>query len=688
MQNEARTAGERPRDWWWRGFAARATMFVAALMALLAGALILLNAAETTRVAETALGRAALSEVERIGGEFEASGFAVERIDLTSRSVEFAYAYVVTPAGAIAAGERLLTDESASGVIRAQRALALPDGGLATLRIGVSLAPAAAAAWDVATRGLFAALAIIALALPALAIMADRIAAPIRDLSRTVARPGASGELERFAEERRDEVGALARAHLSMARDLAENADALHRLTFDDPVTKLPNRASLMSRLATALQLGRPVALLQIDVHGVARVAAGLGQSHGDDAVRRSAERLARTAAAWARVAGLKGDEAVLLARASDTAFALLVQNGSAASARALASAAFAAFDTPLSVGAHLVSASLSIGVALAPDDGDEAGALMTSAAAAASAAHTAGQGSMRFAGAELTRMAYGRLRLEQDLRRAIDGGEIDIFCQPQIALRGGGGVSGAEALVRWRHPLRGVVSPGEFIPLAEECGLIEPLGRLVLAKASALSADWSDRGLDLRIAVNVSPIEFLRPRFAQTTLAVIQAAGANPAQIELEITESAAMQDPVHAARELAPLKEAGVRIAIDDFGTGYSNLASLTRLPIDVLKVDRSFVKDAATEAGARIVVGAVIGLADNLGFETVAEGVETAEHLAFVTSQGATHVQGYLFGKPMPAPAFEAWRAERLIGELRGVAGRAIAGDRPAASAATGR
>ena len=684
MQNEARTAKERPRDRWWRSLSARATMLVAALMAFLAAALILLNAAETKRAAEAALGRTALSEVERLRGEFEASGFSVDRIDLTSRSVSLAYAYVVAPTGSVVAGEQTGPASETSGdVVWAERTLALPDGGQATLRIGLSLAPATAAAWDVAARGLFIALAIIALALPVLAIMADRIAAPFRDLARAVLSPGVSSELARVAEERGDEVGAVARAHLSIARDLAENADALHRLTFDDPVTRLPNRASLTSRLASELQLGRPVALLQIDVHGLARVAAGLGQDRGDDVIRRSAERLSAATGVWSRAAGLRADEPVLLARAADAAFAILLPDGTAAMARDLASAAFTAFERPLQVGGHLVSASLSIGVALAPEDGGEAGALMTSAAAAASAAQSAGQGTVRFAGADLTRKAYGRLRLEQDLRRAIDNGEIEIFCQPQIALRGGS-VSGAEALVRWRDPLRGVVSPGEFVPLAEECGLIEPLGRLVLAKASALSADWTARGLDLRIAVNVSPIEFLRPRFSETTLAVIRAAGADPAQVELEITESAAMQDPEHAARELAPLKEAGVRIAIDDFGTGYSNLAALTRLPIDVLKVDRSFVKDAGVEHGARIVVGAVIGLADNLGFETVAEGVETVEHLAFVTSQGATHAQGYLFGKPMPAPAFEAWRAERLISELRGVVGRA-AGEQTASTAA---
>jgi EAL domain-containing protein (putative c-di-GMP-specific phosphodiesterase class I) len=369
----------------------------------------------------------------------------------------------------------------------------------------------------------------------------------------------------------------------------------------------------------------------------------------------------------------LEGEQPVMLARISDFGFALLARGADASAATSLAKAAIAAFDEPLEVSEHRVMAELSIGVALAPEDGAEAAGLLRSASAALSAARAAGPQTIRMAGAELNRMAYGRLRLEQDLRRAIETCELELHYQPQISLKTGA-VSGCEALLRWRHPVRGMISPAEFVPIAEECGLVEPLGRFVIGEASRMAADWAGKGIDLRVAVNVSPLQFRKPRFAEGVLDIIRTAGASPSQIELEITESAAMDDPEHAARELAPLKEVGARVAIDDFGTGYSNLAALTRLPIDVLKIDRGFVNDAANAAGARIVVGTVIGMAETLGFETVAEGVETAAQLDFVTSHGCTHAQGYLFGRPMSAPAFEAWYGNRLVSELRSIGSRA--------------
>jgi EAL domain-containing protein (putative c-di-GMP-specific phosphodiesterase class I)/GGDEF domain-containing protein len=679
---------------WWRGLAARATLLVGLLLTALSVVLILTNAASVRDAGIRAIERNAVAEAERVVAAIENPAVGLDRFGELTRSAGFDYAYVVDGVGAIAAGQAPskpaphLSDESVGetggsafavmtqhgGFSHGAKALTLADGP-ATLRFGVSLEPAAMAGFDTAVRGLFTTLVFLALALPGLAILVDRAAAPLRALTRSVVRPGATDDAVRAAGERSDEVGALARAHLSIARDLAKNADALHRLTFDDPVTRLPNHASLTSRLAVALQLGRPLALVRVEIMGLSRIAAGLGQSYGDETVRAAARRLTDAVEAWAGARPIETDDTkseMLIARASDSGFSILAPRADAAAARALAEQALNAFETPLIVGEHRVMTTLSIGVALAPEDGDEAGALIRSAAAAVSAARAAGHQSLRFAGAELSRVAYGRLRLEQDLRRAIDAGELELHFQPQIALKGGA-VSGAEALARWRHPTRGMVSPGEFVPVAEECGLVEPLGQFVIAEASRVAADWRSRGIDIRVAVNVSPIQFRRAGFASRMLKIIEGSGADPAQIELEITESAAMGDPEHAARELAPLKAAGVKVAIDDFGTGYSNLSALTRLPFDVLKIDRGFIRDAIGEPGARVVVGTVIGMAENLGFETVAEGVETDEQLRFVADHGCTYAQGYLFGRPMTVAAFEVWYAERRLAELRAVAAR---------------
>ncbi|RXF68536.1 GGDEF domain-containing protein [Hansschlegelia zhihuaiae] len=663
------------------------------MLAVLAALLIAIGAAHVRQTAAHAIEVAAAAEADLIAadlanGRLTLAGAASRLLD-----PGFSYGFLARPDGTPIVGsppaESGLSPSAATlakteaspetaisesgGLAHAAKAVLLPNGERAILRFAVTLAPANAAGRDAVGQGLLAALAFFALALPSLALAVDRAAAPLRALTRAVARPGAAEEEVRAAGIRRDEVGALARAHLAIARDLAENADALHRLTFDDPLTRLPNRASLTSRLAVALQLGQTLAIAKIEVEGLSRVAAGLGQQLGDETVKAAARRLSIAAAAWARGRRLEGEQSVMVARISDFGFAFFAHGADADAATSLARAAIAAFEEPLEVGEHRVMAALSIGVALAPEDGDEAAGLLRSASAALSAARAAGPQTIRMAGAELNRMAYGRLRLEQDLRRAIETRELELHYQPQIALKTGA-VAGCEALLRWRHPMRGMISPAEFIPIAEECGLVEPLGRFVLGEASRTAAEWAKKGIELRVAVNVSPLQFRKPRFAETTLDIIQAAGASPSQIELEITESAAMGDPEHAARELAPLKEVGVRVAIDDFGTGYSNLAVLTRLPIDVLKIDRGFVNDAARAEGARVVVGTVIGMAESLGLETVAEGVETAEQLDLVTSHGCTHAQGYLFGRPMPASAFEVWYGDRLVSELRSIGSRA--------------
>jgi EAL domain-containing protein (putative c-di-GMP-specific phosphodiesterase class I)/GGDEF domain-containing protein len=677
---------------WRRGLAARFTLFAGALLAALAALVIGLTSLDARDAAAQRIRHQAIVEAAQAAGALSAGGDSASLLATLKSEPGVSYAVLLDADGVTLAGDRpaeappatgaLARDVSAyaavvSGdgrIVHVAKSVTLPDGSHAMLRLGRSLSPATAAADSALARGLIVSLAFMALALPAVAFASDRAVAPLRALARAKGREVAADGMFERAAGRGDEIGALARAHLAMTRDLAGAADAARRLTLDDPLTQLPNAEGLRRRLAAALDVGETAALLMVRMDGLGRIEAGLGRAVSEAAACAAAQRLTSAAEEWTRRAGslasLGHESRAIVARVSEDGFAFLAHGAEASGSNELARLALQAFETPLTLGEHRVTLGLRIGVALGPTDGADADALRRSVAVALGAA---APGEVRFARPELNDRAYGRLRIEQELRRAIEQGELEVHYQPQIALDRGL-VVGAEALVRWRHPTRGLIAPGEFIPVAEETGLVEPLGRFVLGEASRQTAAWAEMGMAIRIAVNVSALQFRAPNFGEATLALIREAGADPAAIELEITESTAMIDAAHAARELRPLKAAGVRIAIDDFGTGYSNLATLTRLPFDVLKIDRGFIRDALDQPSARVVVGAVLGLAASLGVETVAEGVETDDQLRFVTEHGCTYGQGYLFGKPMPAAMFQAWRAARLGADLRAISAAA--------------
>lgn len=689
---------------WRRGLAARFTALAGVLLAGLAAVVIAASAYGARSAATARAAEAAVAAVAEAGDALAGGRDPAETLTALRARPGVAYAYLTARDGALIAGERPAAEAARSSELKrldppagvtvgdgaavAVRTVALPNAGRGVLYVAQTLDDASQAARVVAG-GLLAALAFLALALPVVAILVDRTVDPLRVLARALSRPERGGDALDAAARRDDEIGALARAHIDITRRLSQNDDVVRRLTFDDPLTALPNKAALRRRLVGALQVGEPVALLKIGVAGLGRVATGLGHAANDAAVLSVADRLRATATEWVRGAPTAGmlcnDRTIFVARTGEAEFALLVERAEPDVGDELARLALRSFEAPLLVDDHPVALGVSVGVALAPLHGDEADALLRSAAAALASAWVGGPQTVRHAGVDLNDNAYGRLRIEQELRRAIPAGELEVHYQPQIDLRSGR-VIGAEALVRWRHPTRGLVPPDKFIPVAEETGLVEPLGRFVLEQASRKAAAWAAMGLDQRIAVNVSALQFRNPRFAETVLGVVRGAGCDPNLIELEITESMAMADAGHAARELGPLRAAGVRIAIDDFGTGYSNLASLTQLPFDVLKIDRGFVRDALEKPNARVVVAAVLGLAANLGVETVAEGVETEDQRQFVASHGCTFGQGYLWAKPMPADAFEAWRLARLTADLRALHGRAAAADASEAVRAT--
>jgi EAL domain-containing protein (putative c-di-GMP-specific phosphodiesterase class I) len=273
-------------------------------------------------------------------------------------------------------------------------------------------------------------------------------------------------------------------------------------------------------------------------------------------------------------------------------------------------------------------------------------------------AAKTSGRATFRYFSADLDEQAYRRLVLESELRQALPRGELEVYYQPQVACADATAL-GAEALIRWNHPTRGLVSPAEFIPVAEETGLIVEIGTFVLRRVCMQAALWAGHGLHPRLSVNVSRAQFARQDFPALVLQLLAENGVEPSQLELEITESMVMEDPEKVADQMKPLRMAGVRFAMDDFGTGYSSLSVLTRLPFDALKIDRSFVRGLGAGQDERaVLVKTVLGMAHGLGLEVIAEGVETAEEHSFLRDARCDSAQGYLFARPVPAERFETW------------------------------
>jgi diguanylate cyclase (GGDEF)-like protein len=416
-----------------------------------------------------------------------------------------------------------------------------------------------------------------------------------------------------------------------------------------DALTQLPNRMhfDLGLELATrhADAQAAQIALLFIGVDGFKTVNDSFGRRVGDLLLQEMATRL-RTAADGASIARAGGDEFVLL----------LSPNVGKVEAAAVAQRLLVAVAEPCDIEGRQLPMSCSIGVVLYPQDGNAAGA-MARAEAAARYAKRNGGATFAFFEPRMLGDAREQVELLRDLRQAVARNEFELYYQPKIHAPSGE-ITGAEALLRWHHPQRGMVSPGVFIPIAERHGLIGTLGQWVIEAACRQARAWRDQGLRMRVAINLSVHQLRQPDLAERIAGALKAHQVNPQLLTCEITESVAMEDAEGTMRIFERLAAVGVNISIDDFGTGYSSLAYLRKLPAGELKIDRSFVLDLETSADARAVVDAVVKLAQALGLKVVAEGVETEAQNQILRSLGCDELQGYLFAKPMSAKALALW------------------------------
>jgi diguanylate cyclase (GGDEF)-like protein len=413
-----------------------------------------------------------------------------------------------------------------------------------------------------------------------------------------------------------------------------------------DALTNLPNRTLFREQLEKALRLARrsdQLAVLCLDLDHFKEINDTLGHPIGDALLKEVAHRLGECVTEHDTVARLGGDEFAIVQFCSDC-------DPSAVSL--LASHVVEKIAAPFDIGGHQLVVGVSIGISLAPEDGKNPDELLKKSDLALYRAKADGRGTYRFFEAGMDARAQARRVLELDLRAALQRGEFEVYYQP-IRDVASDRVVAFEALVRWNHSLRGMIAPLNFIPLAEETGLIIPLGDWVLRQACVDAAGWSE---DITVAVNLSPVQFKNPNLVSSVKAALLASGLSARRLELEITESVLLQNSEATLAVLHELRGFGVRISLDDFGTGYSSLSYLRSFPFDKIKIDRSFVTELATRDDSMAIVRAVTGLGKSLGIVTTAEGVETEAQFELLRREGCTQVQGYLFSQPRPAAEVE--------------------------------
>jgi diguanylate cyclase (GGDEF)-like protein/PAS domain S-box-containing protein len=499
--------------------------------------------------------------------------------------------------------------------------------------------------------------------------LVDQAATALEDRGRyeigyRILRPdGQVRHLHEQAEVVRNEAGRPARVE-GIVHDITERRRAeeeIRFLEYHDALTRLPNRRMLSqwleAAIAAARRRGTVVAVCSLDLDALKEVNDTSGRAAGDGLLCDVADRLRRALRATDAVARDAPARSELLARMGGDEFIVAATDiERAGDSVPLAERLLACLAEPFSVAGRDVFLRATAGISIYPQDGDDVETLLTNAGAALHQAKRGARGRFEYFSPSINEAAHRRLSLESGLRKALSRGELRLHFQPLVdAARA---VVGFEALARWEHPERGHIAPSEFIPVAEETGLIHGLGERVIREACAFAAASRHAGSkSLVVSVNVSAHQLRKPGLDALVARILQEAALPPEALCLEITESVLMHEESTALTELRALKSRGVRIAVDDFGTGYSSLAYLARFPVDILKVDRSFVRDLPDSPHAVAIVTAILAMARGLGLTTVAEGVETELQAAFLARRGCDEMQGYLFGRPVPDPLIAA-------------------------------
>lgn len=448
---------------------------------------------------------------------------------------------------------------------------------------------------------------------------------------------------------------------VTTGRDITERMEAHERLQFlaqHDALTRLPNRALFLDRLnqslARARWHNRRIAVMFMDLDRFKTINDSLGHGVGDALLTQVGERLLACLRDGDTVARLGGDEFVILLNdvACESDVTLLAEK------------LLSIHDSPFAINNHELYMSGSVGISLYPNDGEDSGTLMKHADIAMYRAKEAGKNNYKYFSADMSDQAFGRLAMEHSLRRALEKNEFLLEYQPIVNLKSST-IVGAEALLRWQDPQEGTIYPCDFVPLLEETGLIHPVGEWVLHRACRDAAAWSKqwRRSDFRVSVNISGRQIGARSFLSTVNAVIRDTGVDPAMLELEITESVLMHDLEACLELLRELHARGIKLSIDDFGTGYSSLSYLKRFPIQTVKIDRSFIADAATDSGDNSIVEAAVAMAHGLRLNVVAEGVENTGQLALLKKYGCDEAQGYLFSRAVPAEDLSGLVTKRI-------------------------
>lgn len=504
--------------------------------------------------------------------------------------------------------------------------------------------------------------------IPLTALIVRRTMAPLDTLARFAEGVGKGDEGKTLNLRTGDEFEVLANAFNRMIARLDSSMRRIQEVSFVDPVTQLPNQERFVRELKLLIhQPGDEQAAIAVfELKGLPRILQTLEPGTARDLLRVVAERFSNALRSAA------GGRAAVAARLSATEFAALAPGyASPAEAARFAQSLNENLNRPFEWRGHRLAPAAACGVVVAPRDATDAEMALRRARMALQAAQIAPTQVKVFTPA-LDREAVARLALERDMRAALERNEFRAYFQPKIDMASGR-IGACEALARWVRPDSTIVSPARFIPVAEESGLIEQLSEAIMREACWKGAAWARAGAPVKIAVNVSALEFRSDRFAENVLRVLQSSGLPPHLLELEITESMAMEDIDRALRQIEPLRAIGVRLAIDDFGCGHSSLAALSKLPFDVIKIDRQFVR--ALEIGdpqAPAIVDMIIALARTLNLEIVAEGIERREEAEFLAGRGCQWAQGFLYGAAAPAAEFaDKLRRQNPVGGARPIA-----------------